>query len=162
MGKKRNMPYVRTEYISGAPGVKVRFKVGGGQHNFVIKVVSEQDALVSQEALEAARVAINIGMQRLFGEGKYMLVVKPFPHVILREHKMLTGAGADRLSEGMRRAFGKPTSRAARISKGQTIFEVYVSDVKDWKATKEAVEKGLYKLPVKARIISEEIKVEQQ
>jgi large subunit ribosomal protein L10e len=40
---------------------------------------------------------------------------------------MIATAGADRLQEGMRRAFGKATGLAARIRPGQPIFEAYVT-----------------------------------
>jgi large subunit ribosomal protein L10e len=40
---------------------------------------------------------------------------------------MIATAGADRLQEGMRRAFGKATGLAARVKPEQSIFEAYVS-----------------------------------
>jgi large subunit ribosomal protein L10e len=45
----------------------------------------------------------------------------------LRENKMIATAGADRLQEGMRRAFGKATGLAARIQPNQVIYEAYVT-----------------------------------
>ena len=49
-----------------------------------------------------------------------------YPHVILRENKMIATAGADRLQEGMRRAFGKAMGLACRVSPGQVILEAHV------------------------------------
>jgi large subunit ribosomal protein L10e len=40
---------------------------------------------------------------------------------------MIATAGADRLQEGMRRAFGKATGLAARVKPGDTVYEAYVS-----------------------------------
>ena len=40
---------------------------------------------------------------------------------------MIATAGADRLQEGMRRAFGKATGLAARIKRGDAIYEAYVT-----------------------------------
>jgi large subunit ribosomal protein L10e len=40
---------------------------------------------------------------------------------------MIATAGADRLQEGMRRAFGKATGLAARVERGKTIYEAYVT-----------------------------------
>jgi large subunit ribosomal protein L10e len=57
----------------------------------------------------------------------FFSMLKVYPHVILRENKMIATAGADRLQEGMRRAFGKSTGLAARVQPGQVIFEAYVS-----------------------------------
>jgi large subunit ribosomal protein L10e len=47
-----------------------------------------------------------------------------YPHQVIREHKMATGAGADRISQGMSLSFGRPIGVAARIKKGQSVFLV--------------------------------------
>ena len=47
--------------------------------------------------------------------------------MLLRENKMIATAGADRLQEGMRRAFGKATGLAARVERGKTIYEAHVT-----------------------------------
>merc|ERR1719393_752443 len=41
---------------------------------------------------------------------------------------MLSCAGADRLSSGMRHSYGKPMERAARVSIGQAIISVRAKD----------------------------------
>jgi large subunit ribosomal protein L10e len=46
--------------------------------------------------------------------------------VLLRENKMIAAAGADRLQEGMRRAFGKALNLGARVKAGQVIMEMHV------------------------------------
>ena len=61
------------------------------------------------------------------GETSFFSSIRVFPHVILRENKMIATAGANRLQEGMRRAFGKATGLAARVYPGDTIYEAYVS-----------------------------------
>jgi large subunit ribosomal protein L10e len=61
------------------------------------------------------------------GETSFFSMLRVYPHVLLRENKMIATAGADRLQEGMRRAFGKSTGLAARIRPGQVIFEAYVT-----------------------------------
>jgi large subunit ribosomal protein L10e len=61
------------------------------------------------------------------GETSFFSTLKVYPHVLLRENKMIATAGADRLQEGMRRAFGKSTGLAARVLPGQVIYEAYVS-----------------------------------
>ena len=60
------------------------------------------------------------------GEATFFSKLKVYPHVLLRENKMIATAGADRLQEGMRRAFGKATGLAARLKPGQTVIEAYV------------------------------------
>jgi large subunit ribosomal protein L10e len=88
------------------------------------------------------------------GETGYKIHLRVYPHVILRENRMIATAGADRLQEGMRRSFGKPTGRAARIKTGQSILDIYVnSNAVD--TAKEALRVGSTKLPV-ACVVNQE------
>ncbi|MGI0069170.1 MAG: 50S ribosomal protein L16, partial [Nitrosopumilaceae archaeon] len=65
----------------------------------------------------------------------------------LRENKMIATAGADRLQEGMRGAFGKAVSLAARVQRGQVLMEAYVK--KDHlEAAKKALHGAAVKLPI--------------
>ncbi len=61
------------------------------------------------------------------GDMSFFARLRVYPHVILRENKMIATAGADRLQEGMRRAFGKATGLAARVERGHTIYEANVT-----------------------------------
>jgi len=54
----------------------------------------------------------------------YKFKIHVYPHQVIRENKMLTGAGADRLQGGMKNPFGKPMDRAARLRRNQTLFSV--------------------------------------
>jgi ribosomal protein L16/L10AE len=84
-----------------------------------------------------------------------------YPHIILRENKMIATAGADRLQEGMRRAFGKPTGRAARVHDGQSILIVYVPE-DGVETARKALDTASTKFPMRSRITVEEIPVEEQ
>jgi large subunit ribosomal protein L10e len=57
----------------------------------------------------------------------YFFKVRVYPHNVIRENKMIAGAGADRLQKGMRLAYGRSTDRAARIYPGQAVFTVHVA-----------------------------------
>jgi large subunit ribosomal protein L10e len=57
-------------------------------------------------------------------------------------------AGADRLSQGMRKAFGRPTGRAARLSRKQAILTVKVGK-DDIDIAKTALMRASKKLPSK-------------
>jgi large subunit ribosomal protein L10e len=93
------------------------------------------------------------------GEVGYKIHLRVYPHVILRENRMIATAGADRLQEGMRRAFGKPSGRAARIKYGQSILDIYVnSNAID--AAKQALRVGSTKLSI-ACVINKESLVAQ-
>jgi len=124
----KSMSYTSKYYAPGAPNSKVaRFTTGKASpdYNYCINLVSKGRVQIRHNALEAARVAANKKLVSL-GEEGYLLTVKTYPHEILRENKMIATAGADRLQEGMRKAFGKPIGLAARIHIGSTILELQV------------------------------------
>ena len=101
---------------------------------------------IRSNSLEAARVAANKKLTPL-GEEGYYLLVKTYPHLVLRENKMIATAGADRLQEGMRKAFGKPIGVAARVDIGTTILELYVK-ANDLALGKTAMHAAKAKLPM--------------
>src|SRR2546422_20081 len=103
--------------------------MGGPPSNFsrIVNLVSQERVQIRHNALESCRVAANKLLLDKYGDTGYRLTLTPYPHVILRENKMIATAGADRLQEGMRRSFGKPTGRAARVNHGQTILIAYVN-----------------------------------
>ena len=106
-------------------------------------------------ALEASRVATNrVLMEKLIND--YYMQVVPYPHVILRENKMIFGAHADRLQQGMRRSFGRTVGTAARIEPGQTLMIVRVKAAAV-ETAKEALKRGTAKIPMPCRIIIEKI-----
>ena len=124
----RGMPYVRREYIAGKPQLKIaRFSSGQPSNNydFKLELLVTENIQIRHNALEAARLAANKRMAH-GGENTFFSTLKVYPHVLLRENKMIATAGADRLQEGMRRAFGKATGLAARVKPGQSIIEAYV------------------------------------
>lgn len=124
----RGMPYVRREYIAGKPQSKIaKFSSGQSSKNYDYKLelIATENIQIRHNALEAARLAASKMMAKA-GETSFFSKLKVYPHVLLRENKMIATAGADRLQEGMRRAFGKATGLAARVKPGQTIIEAYV------------------------------------
>jgi large subunit ribosomal protein L10e len=105
--------------------------------------------------LEAARIATNrLLMDKLINN--YLMQIRPYPHIILRENKMIFGAHADRLQQGMRRSFGKPIGTAARIEPGQTIITVKVK-ANAIDTAKESLKRGSAKLPIPCKITVEKI-----
>jgi large subunit ribosomal protein L10e len=90
----------------------------------------------------------------------YLMRVQPYPHTILRENKMIFGAHADRLSDGMRRAFGKPIGTAARVKPNQTIIIVNVNE-NGVEVAKRALKLGSAKLPIPCRIVVEKVQMEE-
>ena len=124
----KGMPYVRREYISGKPQIKIaRFASGQSKadYDYKLELLVTEKMQIRHNSLEAARLAANKTMAKA-GDMTFFSRLLIYPHVILRENKMIATAGADRLQEGMRRAFGKATGLAARVQPQQTIFEAFV------------------------------------
>ena len=156
--------FTRLKYIHGSPNPKVsKFNMGDLSTHFPRRVhlVSREAVQIRHNALESGRVAANKVLFDKYGETGYRLQLCVYPHIILRENKMIATAGADRLQEGMRRAFGKPTGRAARVHDGQSIFIVYVP-VDGVEVGKKACETASTKMPMRTRILVEEVPVEEQ
>lgn len=140
------MAYTRREYMGGVPAVRIsQFDMGDltREDEFPVKLSLKVKARVQirHTAIEAGRVAANRVLGKL-GPTDYHFKVRVYPHVVLRENKLATGAGADRVSSGMRRAFGKTVGTAARVEMDQAVYTVYttadkVSQVKDalWRAS---------------------------
>lgn len=154
----KGQSYTRKEYIRGSPPPKItKFTMGDTKATFPIRalLIAGEEAQIRHNALEAARIASNrVLLNKL--TNAYVLRVVPYPHTILRENKMIFGAHADRLQDGMRKAFGKPVGAAARVKAGQPIIEVGVNE-NAVEVAKEALELGKDKLPIPCRIVIEKV-----
>ena len=84
---------------------------------------TDTDIQLRDNALEASRQTSNKYLEKLI-PNQYEFVVRVYPHNVIRENKMIAGAGADRLQKGMRKAYGRPTDRAARLRVGQAVFTI--------------------------------------
>ncbi|MEM2925316.1 MAG: 50S ribosomal protein L16 [Methanocellales archaeon] len=149
--------YTRREYMGGVPGIKVvQFDMGNVKEEFPVEMslIAEEACQIRHSALEAARVSANRFLLREVGDANYHLKLRVYPHHVLRENKQATGAGADRVSDGMRRAFGKAVGTAARVKAGQKIFTIEVKPEYFLKA-KDALRRAGNKLPTPYRIIVE-------
>jgi len=129
---------------------KAQFDVEG-------QLIATERAQIRHCALEAARVATNrVLMDKLIND--YYMNVHPYPHIILRENKMIFGAHADRLQQGMRRSFGAAIGTAAKVEVGQPIMTVRVKAGQDAVA-KESLKRGSAKLPIACKIVISKIQL---
>lgn len=152
--KVEGQVYTRREYMGGVPTCRVtQFDTGNvrGVFPWSLTLGTEEAAQVRDVALEAARVSAVRVLEKA-APNEFHLKVRRFPHQVLREHKMAMGAGADRISDGMRRAFGKPVGRAVRAAIGTELLTVYTTEAHLVDA-KEALRKASHKLPVPTRVI---------
>jgi len=152
-------PYTRREYISGVPPPKItKFVMGNEKRDYdvVLKLVSRENAQIRHNALEAARIIAHKYLSRSIGDTNYLLIIRSYPHHVLRENKMMAFAGADRLQDGMRLAFGKPIGTAARVFDGTVIAEVRVPK-NAINHAKEALRRMDSKLGIRSEIVIEEL-----
>ncbi len=156
--KAKGQPYTRKEYIRGSPPPKItKFTMGDptGKFEYQVFLVARKETQVRHNALEAARIASNRVLSDKLGND-YCLRILPYPHTVLRENKMIFGAHADRLQDGMRKAFGKPIGTAARVKLNQAIIMANVNE-NGLEAAREAFRRGEAKLPMPCRIVIERI-----
>jgi large subunit ribosomal protein L10e len=150
----KGQAYTRKKFARGFPPPKiVKFTMGDTKANFEIeaKLIALKRAQIRHSALEAARVATNrVLMDKLIND--YFMQVHPYPHIILRENKMIFGAHADRLQQGMRRSFGTAIGTAARIEPDQTLITVKVR-ANAIETAKESLKRGSAKLPIPCKIV---------
>ena len=142
--------FYNKKFAPGAPNPKVaRFSTGKYRpdYDYQFKLVSDGRVQIRHNALEAARVAASKKVA-LVGEENFLLRVVSYPHLVLRENKMIATAGADRLQEGMRKAFGKPIGLAARVDIGDTVLELSLK-AENLEKGKEAMWAAATKLPMK-------------
>ena len=146
--KGNGQPYTRKQYIKGKPQIKIAKFQGGqrGDYDFSVQLLMNEKMQITHMAIESTRLAANKTLEKTTGESGYFSKLRIYPHVLLRENKMIAAAGADRLQEGMRRAFGKAVSLAARVKRGQCIMELQVKK-EHLEAAKNALKGACIKLP---------------
>jgi len=168
--KKYARPYTRVSkkrtknFIKTTPQKKtVKFNMGNmkdfqkNKHDTMLKVISKQPIQIRDNAIEASRTTITRALDKQI-PGQYYFEIRIFPHHILRENKMLTGAGSDRMQTGMQKSFGKSMGRAALVKKDQVIFFFTTSGEKNVNIIKERLRIMKSKLPCKTQILIEKIK----
>ncbi|ODS41852.1 MAG: hypothetical protein MSIBF_00360 [Candidatus Altiarchaeales archaeon IMC4] len=143
-------------YITGIPGSKiVHYDMGDAKRKFdmQLSLVTEMPMILRHNSLEAARVAANKVLEKEVGVANYFFKVRVYPHHVLRENAMATGAGADRVQTGMRLSFGKPSARAARATKKTTVMSIAFNESEERIGqVKKAAKTALKKLPTGLKI----------
>lgn len=162
--RKHQRPYTRQSirvpkkgYVKGVPKPKItEFELGTkANYDTHVYLISERPVQIRHNALESARVRAVQILEKGIGRGNtFFLKVRVYPHQVLRENALATGAGADRFQQGMRQSFGKPISTAAVVNKNQKIMEIRVN--KNSIATAKTALKGAaHKLPTPCKVLVE-------
>jgi large subunit ribosomal protein L10e len=115
-------------------------------------LVSDEREQLSSEALEAARIAANKSLVKFCGKDGFHLRVRAHPFHVIRINKTLSCAGADRMSTGMRGAFGKPYGLTARVHIGQPIMSVRSREANKDHVV-EALRRAKFKFPGRQKVL---------
>jgi len=157
--RKKERPYTRVShrvprksYAVGVPASRIHmFEMGTkGDYDTVINLVAKRTVQMRSNSLESARIVAHKFLEKKLGDN-YFLKILTYPHHILREKSIATGAGADRYSRGMKLSFGRPSGVAVQIKKGQNIMRVYVMN-QGLEIGKKALKKAGLKLSTPIRI----------
>jgi len=141
----RKSKFKQYSYIKVVPATKLtKMRMGdlagykAGKYKIILDVKTKHRVQLRDNALEATRQFLNRFLLEKVGK-EFYFEVKPYPHHIIRENKMLTGAGADRMQTGMALSFGKSTGRACLLRRGETIFLIGVTNPKHESIARELV-----------------------
>ncbi|MBJ24472.1 MAG: 50S ribosomal protein L16 [Euryarchaeota archaeon] len=150
--------YTRRKYMGGVPNNRIlQYHTGNrrlaelGGFELELHLTAKESCQIRHTALEAARVIANSTIRNSAGVDGYSLKIHTYPHHVLRENKQATGAGADRVSMGMRQSFGKNVGTAARVKRGQIIVSLKCTP-KDFLEAKSALRKASMKFPTPCKI----------
>jgi large subunit ribosomal protein L10e len=152
------MAYTRRKFMGGVPGSKiVKFTMGNTGKKFPMRVelINLEHGQIRNNSLESARIAANRQLELQLGHDLYVMKVVPFPHIVLREHKRINVAQADRFQEGMKRPYGKPTGTAARVKRGEPLIVIEV-EKEGVEVAREALKRAMDKCPLPSRIFVKE------
>ncbi len=152
--------YKKQSYVPTRPHIKItKYDTGAKNRKFdySLSLVSKSALQLRHQALESARLTCNRTLEKVAGNTGYSMKLLVFPHHVLRENPTATGAGADRMSTGMKMSFGKTIGSAARIKTGQAVFNVGVNKT-HVDLAKQALKKASKKLPNSYSILVKENK----
>ncbi len=126
------------------------------KYKFEVSLVIKEALQIRDNALESARQQIHRHLEERL-KTSYFFILRAYPHHILREHRMLTGAGADRMSSGMAHSFGQSIGIAAQVKKDARLFSIFCNE-QMVPAARKILDEARIKIPGKKTIIVEEVK----
>merc|ERR1712070_1232399 len=150
---QKNKPYPKSRFNRGVPDPKLRIydvgkkKAPYDKFSSCVHLVCYEKEQITSEALEASRIACNKYMTVNCGKENFHMRIRIHPWHVVRINKMLSCAGADRLQQGMRGAFGKALCKSARVSIGQILMSVRVEGEENTAHAKEALRRAKFKFP---------------
>lgn len=142
----------RKSYVAGAPESKIHmFEMGTkGSYDLILNLTAKKSAHIRSNALEAARIVAHKFLEKKLGTNFFFKILV-CPHHVIREKPIATGAGADRYSQGMRLAFGKPAGMAVQIKENQPVMQLSINK-SNLEIGKDALRRAGLKLSTPVRI----------
>ncbi len=150
----RKSKYNELSYIKGAPRcIITKFDMGNAKESFQyhVELIATEPHQIRQNAIEAARKSILRNLEKRMPKDAFHFKIMKYPHHVLRENPLATGAGADRLSKGMKLSFGKPIGLAIQVWPNDVIFRIRVNE-EYLEIARNALRIGKAKLPLSYKI----------
>jgi ribosomal protein L16/L10AE len=108
--------------------------------------------LLTEVSMEAFRITLNRLLSKKYSKLNWCFYISKYPHLILRQHKQPSGGHVDRVSMGMRLAYGQPFARAAKIMEGETFIKLYYNAICNRKVLKSIIQKSSTKIATPVKI----------
>jgi len=156
ISKYKKRSFIKTSYNTRI----IKFVMGNlTKENFQYRIMLQpkMDLQIRDNSMESARLTSNRLLEKTLGNQNYFLRINKYPHHILRNNPIASGAGADRFSTGMKKSFGKPIGQAAQYKKGETICEVFV-DKRNLETAKLAMKRASQKIATSCHVVVNENK----
>lgn len=114
--------------------------------DYTITLSAKKGLQIRDIAIESARQTSNRMLEKKLSKSDYKMKILVYPHHVLRENPLASGAGADRLSTGMAHSFGKPIGVAAQVPKGKDLIRIDVN-ANNLETARTAIKRAQYKFP---------------
>ncbi|MBI2664091.1 50S ribosomal protein L16 [Candidatus Woesearchaeota archaeon] len=120
--------FKKKSFIRITPTRKItRFNMGTEtKREYTLDLIPKASIQIRQEAIESARMT-SLKLLEKEAAGSFFFKIRKYPYHILRENPLAAGAGADRVSTGMQKSFGKPIGIALQVREGEKLFTVTVN-----------------------------------
>lgn len=144
----------RKSYVVGVPQIKLhQFEAGtkNGDFDITLYLIAKEAVQMRETSMEAARVVAQKFLETKIGLLNYFLKVLVYPHQVIREKPIATGAGADRYSRGMAASFGKPVTSAVQTRENGRLIMLKINR-KNLEIGKHALKKFGLKISTPVRI----------
>jgi large subunit ribosomal protein L10e len=144
----RKSKYKKKAFVKVSPYNKIaKYTMGvQGDYGYSCTLHSTSSLQVRHNAIESARKTSNKVLENKIGKTGYFFRLRIFPHHVIRNNPLATGAGADRMSQGLAHSFGKSIGLAAQVIRGHPIMEIQCNKA-HISVAQLALKRASYKIP---------------